>query len=146
MSAAKFAEVFEGRWEAEAADLNLFNQINCALYEDSSTWFVPGSNARLWDLPSETAAAQGADRASLENTSRARTEAEQERFLHEYCVAMPGAVQLRLEPGDLVLYRSVAWHLGSYVPYRKRATLHCGATTSEYEAFVRRATAILEKA
>ena len=31
-----------------------FGQVNCALYEDSCTWFVPGSHARL-DTPEEAA-------------------------------------------------------------------------------------------
>jgi hypothetical protein len=145
MSEAKFAEVFAGRWNEQAADLDLFNQLNAALYEDVSTWFVPGTNVRLWDTPEELTAAHGADRAALENHGARRNEPDQERFLREYCLGMPGAVQLRLEPGDVVLYRNVAWHLGSYVPYRKRATLHCTATTENYDAFVQRATALLEK-
>ena len=34
-----------------------FNQINCPLYEDNCTWFVPGSHLRD-DFPAETAAAE----------------------------------------------------------------------------------------
>ena len=32
-------------------DLRIFNQVNCALYADSCTWFVPGSHLRSFDLP-----------------------------------------------------------------------------------------------
>ena len=49
---------------------------------------------------------------------------------------MPGAVQLRLNAGDFALYRSSAWHLGNYVPYRKRATLHDFCGTPEYSAYI----------
>src|SRR5436190_1082232 len=33
-------------WEAVFQDQNYFNQVNCALYQDSSTWVVPGSHLR----------------------------------------------------------------------------------------------------
>ena len=42
---AKLAEVWH--------DLRHFNQVNCAIYADSCTWFVPGSHLRQWDLPGE---------------------------------------------------------------------------------------------
>jgi hypothetical protein len=43
-SAARFLE--------EYTNLEFFNQIDWALYEDSSTWFVPGSQSRT-DTPAE---------------------------------------------------------------------------------------------
>jgi hypothetical protein len=33
-------------WEAVFHDRSYFNQVNCALYQDSSTWVVPGSHLR----------------------------------------------------------------------------------------------------
>lgn len=48
---------------------------------------------------------------------------------------MPGAKRLYLEAGDLALYRSTLWHIGNYVPYKKRATLHDNAMTPEYVAW-----------
>jgi hypothetical protein len=42
-------------WEAVFHDVNYFNQLNCAVYQDSSTWVVPGSHLRD-DLPREQAA------------------------------------------------------------------------------------------
>ena len=56
---------------------------------------------------------------------------EREPLCLEYCRSMPGAVQLHLEAGDFALYRNTLWHLGNYVPYRKRATLHDSAWTPE---------------
>ncbi len=143
MSAENFGKVFAEGWETLAADPRLFNQINCALYEDPCTWFVPGSHRRLQDTPGEIRAVKAADSAALANKRRERTEAEQEILLDDYCRGMPGAVPLRLQAGDLAIYRSIAWHTGSYVPYRKRATLHCSATTPEYEQFWKRAKTIL---
>lgn len=145
MNPSQFAGVFEGQWERLAMDADLFNQINCALYEDPATWYVPGSHHRLRDTAEEIRAAKAADRAAVENKDRGRTEAEQERFLHDYCAAMPGAVQLHLQPGDLAIYRSVGWHIGNYVPYRRRATLHCSAMTPAYGQFQQRAAAALAK-
>ena len=34
------------QWETNYRDPDLLNQVNCALYEDSSTWVVPGSHLR----------------------------------------------------------------------------------------------------
>jgi hypothetical protein len=45
---------------------------------------------------------------------------------------MPGAVCLHLDAGDFALYRNTLWHLGNYVPYGKRATLHDAADTPEF--------------
>ena len=145
MSAAKAAEVFGDRWETLASDVNYFNQMNCALYEDPCTWFVPGSHRQLQDTAGQLRAAKAADDATLANRRQERTEEEHERFLHDYCAAMPGGQPLTLQAGDLAIYRSIAWHTGSYLPYRKRATLHCSASTPEYEAFWASTKAILAK-
>ena len=45
---------------------------------------------------------------------------------------MPGAVQIHLDAGDFCLYRNTLWHLGNYVPYRIRATLHDAADTQDF--------------
>lgn len=133
---AMFKEALCGRdWTELATNPANFNQFNCALYEDTSTWFVPGSHARMTDTPGEIAAARAQGRAAMENKDRRRSEAEQELAQLEYCRAMPGAVQVILQPGDLVLYRNTAWHLGAYVPYRRRATLHGQADTPEFAQF-----------
>ena len=146
MSDEQFEQVFGvGRWARLMGDLNYFNQINCALYEDTATWYVPGSHFRARDTPEEVRAAKSADRAAVENWKKQRTEAEQERFLHDYCSAMPGAVQIMLNAGDLLLYRNLAWHLGSYLPYRKRATLHGNATTPEFIAFQQESAPVMAK-
>lgn len=134
-----------GRWERMAADINMLNQLNCALYEDTSTWFVPGSAWRMADTPAERAHAASADRSAVENWKHERSEAAQEAFLHEYCAGMPGAVQLQLNAGDLVVYRNAAWHIGNYVPYRKRAALHCTPTTPEFDAFLAEAAATTKR-
>ncbi len=94
-----------------------FIQVSCALYTDSSLWYVPGSHGRP-DLERERAVADAAPR--LEGMD----EVEAERLCIEHARAMPGAVQTVLEPGDFMLYRTNAWHQGCYTPYRKRATLH----------------------
>lgn len=136
MSHAQFEQIYPGgRWERVLLDPNFFNQINAALYEDNATWYVPGSHLRAEDTAEERRAAHSADRAEVENWRKQRTEAEQERFLDTYSSGMPGALRITLQAGDLVLYRNLGWHLGSYLPYRKRATLHCSATTPEFLAF-----------
>lgn len=138
MDGATLTELMGGReWTQVATDFANFNQYNCALYEDSSTWFVPGSHSRMTDTPAELAAARAQHKAEVENSRHLRSEAAQELFLQDYCQSMPGAVQVILQAGDLVLYRNTAWHLGNYVPYRRRATLHGQADTPEYARFKR---------
>ena len=112
-------------------DPTFFTQVNCALYTDASTWYVPGSDGRP-DLPGELAVAEA------KPDDEGLTCEERERVNLEYCNAMPGAVQLVLEAGDFALYRPNAWHIGNYAPYRKRATLHDGVWKPETRAWYER--------
>jgi hypothetical protein len=119
-------------WEAVFLDTRLFNQLNVALYEDDCTWVVPGSHLRP-DLPRERARfPEDPPRGpELEGESCE----ERERLCLQYCESMPGAARLRLNAGDCALYRNTLWHLGSYLPYRKRATLHDAVLTPEFQAW-----------
>ena len=60
---------------------------------------------------------------------------ECERACLDYTRSMPGAFQAKLSAGDYLLYRNSLWHIGNYVPYRKRATIHDGLFTPEFKAF-----------
>ncbi|MCE9592027.1 MAG: hypothetical protein K8S99_16080 [Planctomycetes bacterium] len=112
---AKLAEVWN--------DLRYFNQVNCALYAESCTWFVPGSHLRQHDMPGE--------RQSVgDETFTARIEAmgceEAERACLEHCRNFPGAQPMHLNGGDYLIYRHLGWHNGNYIPYQPRATIHDG--------------------
>jgi hypothetical protein len=115
-------------WEANFRDVRCFNQVNCALYDDDCTWIVPGCHVRAEDTPGERAALPMPDLGGLGAV-------DIERRLHDYCAGMPGAVQLRLGPGDYALYRNTLLHLGNYVPYRQRATIHDIVNTPRYAEF-----------
>ncbi len=118
-----------------------FNQINCPLYEDNCTWYVPGSYLRD-DLPDEVAAAE----ASLppENASYE----ERERKCLEYAQGMPRAVRLSMDAGDFALYHPNGWHIGNYLPDRKRVTIHDIAPTPElldwYERWQKKRTEVAQ--
>ena len=119
-------------WEASYQKRELFNQVNCALYEDTCTWVVPGSHLRR-DTPEEIARfpsrpVPGPNVAGL-------SQAERERVSLDYCESLPGAHRLLLDAGDYALYRNSLWHLGNYIPYRKRATLHDGIMTPAFYAW-----------
>jgi ectoine hydroxylase-related dioxygenase (phytanoyl-CoA dioxygenase family) len=129
-------------WDEVFDDINMFNQINCALYEDSCTWFVAGSHLRR-DLPREAKLFPDRPIAGLD--LKDKTVEERERVCLEYCRSMPGSVQLHLEAGDFALYRNTLWHLGNYVPYKKRATLHDSATTPEFDEWSRKASEAAQK-
>ena len=124
-----FESEFREDWDRHTFDIDYTNQVNCALYEDSSTWFVPGSHYRQRNLPGEIAARDAHNQDRHEDLPAEPV--QRERDCLDYCRLMPGAVQLRLNPGDFALYRSSAWHLGNYVPYRKRATIHDFCSTPE---------------
>ncbi|MBI2190409.1 MAG: phytanoyl-CoA dioxygenase family protein [Planctomycetes bacterium] len=103
-----------------------FNQINCPLYEDNCTWYVPGSYLRPFDLPGETEAA-----GAMPHFDAAVSFEERERRGLEYCQGMPGAVRASMDAGDFMLYHPNAWHLGNYLPGRKRVTIHDWAPMPE---------------
>jgi hypothetical protein len=117
-------------WEKVQQDRDFFNQYNCALYEDGCTWVVPGSHARA-DTQAEID--RFPTRPIPQPDLSDATPEEAERLGLEYCESMPGAVRLNLDAGDFALYRSIQWHIGNYVPYRKRATLHAQAMTQRYQ-------------
>ena len=116
-------------WNAQYQNRELFNQVNCALYEDSCTWVVPGSHLRH-DTDEEVARfpTRPVESPQLEGLSAA----QRERACLEYCQSLPGATRLYLDAGDYCLYRNTLWHLGNYIPYRKRATLHDGVFTQAF--------------
>ena len=120
------------RWNERIQDMNLFNQINCALYNDSCTWIVPGSHVRH-DLACEVE--RFPDRPICGPNVENKIVEEREKICLEYCRSMPDCLQLHLEAGDFALYRSSMWHLGNYVPYSIRSTLHDSAMTPEFEAW-----------
>lgn len=129
------AEVGDARWQEIARSPDFFNQVNCPLFEDTSTWYVPGSHRRVSNTAEETALFRSTTQEELRDEAGQRTNEELELFCLRYCQAMPGAVQLVLNPGDFLLYRNIGWHLGNYVPYRERLTLHTHAVTPEFQAF-----------
>jgi len=133
---AEFEEhVGDARWKEILEDPDFFNQINCPLYEDTSTWFVPGSHLRVHNTMEEMAVYKSTDQKELWDEDKVKTNEELELFCLRYCQAMPGAVQLVLNPGDLALYRNTGWHIGNYVPYRDRMTLHTHAITPAFKEF-----------
>ena len=101
-------------------DLRIFNQVNCALYADSCTWFVPGSHLRSYDLPGEF---QSTGDPAM-HTFPGDCAVDAERFYIEHCRQMPGAIPMHLNAGDFMVYRSHGWHTGIYLPYQPRATIH----------------------
>ncbi|MFT5366868.1 MAG: hypothetical protein ACI8V2_001818 [Candidatus Latescibacterota bacterium] len=129
-------------WDEVFSDINYFNQINCALYEDNSTWVIPGSHLRR-DLPREVA--RFPERPILGPELKGQNAEEREAICLAYCHSMPGGVRLRLDAGDFALYRNTLWHLGNYVPYKKRATIHDGAMTPEFTAFFKKMPALAAK-
>jgi hypothetical protein len=127
-------EEFRAIW----ADDTFFTQSNCALYTDTSTWYVPASDGRP-DVSGEKEAAAAMPR--LDGLSSE----DRERACIDYARSMPGAVQFTLEAGDFALYRPNGWHIGTYTPYRKRATLHDGAWTQKTRDWYKRWFARLEE-
>lgn len=108
---------------------HLFNQVNCALYRDSTLWFVPGSHMRD-DLPGEV-------QTSYTDLCPARSDNQSEEQFEQICLdhaqQFKAAVQIHQEPGDFLVYRNAGWHCAHIVKYQPRATLHhnCHSTVSK---------------
>jgi len=119
-------------WNDIFLDIEFMNQINCALYEDTSTWVVPGSHLRQ-NLERELE--RFPERPVPGPDLEGKSSGEREYLCREYCLSLPGAEQLTLNAGDFALYRASMWHLGNYVPYRKRATLHDAVLTPRSAAW-----------
>lgn len=116
-------------WDKHLLDVRYFNQVNAPLYDDSCTWVVPGSHLRR-DTPAE--AQRFPDRPILAPSLDGLDSVQCEAACLEYTQGMPGAVQAHLRAGDYMVYRNCLWHIGNYVYYRKRATVHHPLFTNEY--------------
>ncbi len=103
----------------------------------------PASHTRK-DLPAEFAAMprRPVSGPILDGTMSA---AQRERRCLDYCRSMPGATQVFLDAGDFMLYRNSLWHLGNYVPYKKRATLHDIMDTPEFKSWRAKVLPLAEK-
>lgn len=123
------------RWEAVQNDLHYFNQVNCALYEDTCTWVVPGSHLRK-DLAAEIERFPERPIPGPTIPENASND-EIELICLRYTQSMPGAKQAHLDAGDFMLYRNALWHIGNYVPYKKRATIHDGIWTQKFNEWFR---------
>ena len=120
-------------------NLGMYNQLNGALYDDHSLWVVPGSHNRE-DSPGERAAFPSIPPPGpILDTEMTAT--EREHTCLNYARHMPGAVPVPLFAGDVAFYRACQWHVGNYVPYTRRATLHdgfYGPDDLDWQASVRR--------
>lgn len=126
-----FENEFKGDWAKQTADIQFLGQVNCPLYEDSCTWFVPGSHFRQENFKEEEAVRDHYKDLNLNQFSFE----EREFKCLKYAESMPNAIQFYLNPGDFAMYQSVGWHIGNYVPYKKRATLHHHVTRGDMTPF-----------
>jgi len=105
-------------------NMSLFNQLNAALYDDHSLWVVPRSHARE-DTDAERAAFPDIPPHGPE-LHDGMPAAVRELTCLGYARRMPGAAPVALFAGDVAFYRACQWHMGNYVSYIRRATLHDG--------------------
>ncbi|MCX5661175.1 MAG: phytanoyl-CoA dioxygenase family protein, partial [Planctomycetota bacterium] len=117
-------EILRKKMDDTILNMRVWNQVNCALYNDACTWYVPGSHLRTRDLPGEV---QSVGSPALSKDLEGLCNEEREIINIRHCRAFPGAVQTQLGAGDYMIYRNFAWHCGNYVPYQPRATIHDGA-------------------
>jgi hypothetical protein len=122
------------RWDTLITDMRLFNQFNAALYDDASFWVVPGSHSRP-DTDAERGfhddlAEDGTTKLVPQRTAE-MDDAEYEALALEYLRSMPGVRRIVLGAGDIAFYRQCGWHLGYYLNYHRRATLHGQAQSGE---------------
>ena len=110
-------------------DPYFFNQVNSPVFQDGSFWFVPGSGTRD-DMPGEKEAA-GLQPSWVTEFPEHVMDEERERHCLDYCGNMPGAIRVMMDAGDFCIYNPIGWHLGNYLPYKPRMTLHDWAPSPE---------------
>ena len=122
-------------WSARTGDLGLFNQINIPLLRDNCVWAVPGSHARDDTAAEARLVATRSLYARLAGTGARpeRVDRHQEELIGALTAC--GAVNLRCDPGDLLLYRSNMLHCGIYEPGVERMTLHDGVYSEEWRNY-----------
>lgn len=128
------ADLDVAAWWARTKDLRLFNQINIPLCPDDSLWVIPGSHDRADNAgEARLVAARGRVRECREHPVP-----QTEAFRAELIDAMEagGAINIRAQPGDVVLYRSNILHCGVYEPGVERLTLHDGIYSQQWHQYV----------
>lgn len=97
-----------------------------ALNDDSSFWYVPGSQVRR-DTTAEAGFTRHAGRRwtdwDREMTAAHRAldrTVDYDAFIMEYVRSMPGAECVPLQAGDLIVFVTLGWHLGIYSASRER--------------------------
>jgi len=126
-----FEQFFKEEWDKDTTNYHFAGQVNCPLYEDNCTWYVPGSNFRQKNFKEEEIVRDNHKNLNLGNLNYE----ERELICRRYAESMPNAIQLFLNPGDFALYQSCGWHLGNYLPYKKRATLHHGILKGDMTSY-----------
>ncbi len=120
-------------------NLGMYNQLNGALYDDHSLWVVPGSHNREDTAEERAAFPSIPPPGPVLNAEMTAT--DREHVCLAYARQMPGAVPVPLFAGDVAFYRACQWHIGNYIPYTRRATLHdgfYGLEDEEWRVTVRR--------
>ena len=96
---AEFQEhVGDARWKEILEDGDFFNQINCPLYEDTSTWYVPGSHLRVHNTDEEMAVYLSTTQEALMDEDNQKTDEELELTCLRYCqstMALPMSLWCR---------------------------------------------------
>lgn len=128
----------EDLWHEVVQDDTILLSYTCALYQDENLWVVPGSHNRP-DLPAEVPFRDAKYLkwsdwdASWQDGSRENSGPE---AMMDYITSMPGAVHIKLKPGDFLAWRSSLWHLGYYEPSCRRASIHDMIGSSAHLAWV----------
>jgi ectoine hydroxylase-related dioxygenase (phytanoyl-CoA dioxygenase family) len=118
---------------------NFFNprvlwQFNLALYPDESLGIVPGSH-RYLDLAAEVERSGGPRFIAVSGSS---DKEEAARFVQDYFYGLwadPGLQTVKLQPGDLVIYRATMLHAAQYDTGQKRRTIHDFFDTPQFSEF-----------
>lgn len=99
-----------------------------AAIEDSCFWIVPGSH-RQNDTQEQSTFRQYGKRMlqwGLDVEQRYLAEKPEcgfDDFLFDYTTSMPGAVNVTLQPGQMVFFNTMGWHTGHYDRRRPRRSI-----------------------
>ena len=123
-------------WWQTNQDYRCFNQLNIPLFPDHCLWVIPGSHSRPDSRPESQLVDRRSEFLNPRDVPNASSDVEPTQDELEKKLIELGAVQIKANPGDVILYRSSLLHCGIYSKKTRRMTLHDGVYSKQWHEYV----------
>ena len=123
-------------WWQTSQDYRCFNQLNIPLLPDHCLWVIPGSHSRPDSSPESHLVEKRSEFLKLRDLPSTSSGVESTPDELEKQLLELGAVQIKANPGDVIIYRSSLLHCGIYSEKTRRMTLHDGVYSKQWHEYV----------